>query len=119
MTHITYKTAKRLAEVLGDSAPDTMESQPVRWVDRDMEGKKCKSYLLYGYKDSGFIAYQLHDLLSLEFCEAMAKKHPHARYFNGKCKDLPWEINLCLNEAYYNGGMPAVETALMKMMDGK
>lgn len=123
-THISYKTAKMLKEeFLGESAPEPMNGEYTyslydtppfvyeiaveeHWPELGEEIKK-------------YPAYQLHDLLSKPFCEAMAKKHPHARYFDGKCEDLPWEICLCLNEANFNGGMPAVEKALVEMMEGK
>ena len=53
-------------------------------------------------------AYQLHDLLSRPFCEAMAPK----------CKMFfPEDVSAEINNAYYHGGLPAVEKALTEMME--
>lgn len=109
ITHIPYETAKRIKAFLGDGAVEPMGHD--KYQDE------------YENRDTGrremYPMYELCDLLSRPFCEAMAKKHPHARYFDGKCEDFPWEICLCLNEANFNGGLPAVCKALEEMMEGK
>ena len=119
MTHISYETAKKLKEFLGESAPEPMFN---KWWAKFRAGGLDGHILVEKDDDRNpgeVPAYMLHDLLSNPFCEAMEKKHPHARYFDGECEDLPWEINLCLNEAYYNGGFASVEKALCEMMEDK
>ena len=106
MTHITYKTAKRLKEFLGESAPEPMTHG--YWC------KGCGQIQPYGPCDGhdqygAFPAYRLKDLLSKPFCEAMAKnKSP-----------LEWNekgIYETICNHNYKGGLPAVEAALMEMM---
>lgn len=116
--YVGYEVSRRLKAFLGESAPEPMGKEYWHTID---SGLNCEKKVIRRWetKTDGIPAYQLHDLLSPAFCEAMAKKHPHARYFDGKCEDLPWEICLCLNEEYFNGGLSAVEKALMEMMEDK
>lgn len=75
MTHISYETAKRVKEFLEESAPEPVDCKYYREY-KDNEGQ------IYGpsltletdrlYKETP--AYQLHDLLSRAFCEAMATR---------------------------------------------
>ncbi len=114
-THISYKTAKALKAFMGESAPEPM----------------CRSYyakshsngwLIYDDGDYGtgsVFAYQLHDLLSRPFCEVFREKVllKDSRKFNDVW--TPRELGQILVMHYHDGGLPAVEAELMKMMGGK
>lgn len=105
-THTSYEVSKRLKEFLGESAPKPMS--------------QSYSYDKGGHKTyPKYTRYQLHDLLSKPFCEAFRDKvflSDSVRF-----KDL-WtsrEMGQILAMHYFDGGLPAVEKALMKMMEGK
>ena len=115
ITHISYETAKRLKEFLGKKHP------------RPLTGKYWTEYAtgeigeltIYAVTDTvptcscDIPQYQLHDLLSKPFCEAMAK------YTEQKDSRLDASYNSqCIWMAYWNGGLPAVEKALIEMMEG-
>ena len=115
-THISYETAKRLKEFLGDSAPE-----PIKGVFGEiwLYDPECpEDGILQGVSISAgdYPAYQLHDLLSKEFCEAMEEKYENGGERQGfNPSDLAHEIT----SKYYDGGLPAVEKALLEMMEGK
>lgn len=121
MTHISYKTAKRLKEFLGESVPEPMLND---WyiIRRDSShpfvstpATEDETHLI-----NGPAAYSLHDLLSKPFCEAMAlaRRTPQASEVYTRIVWGP-QISKVLSEVYYHSGLPAVEKELMKMMDGK
>jgi len=112
-THISYEVAKRLKEFLGKSAPEPLGNGAYFY---DNNGNKASKINImdgprYGIiYNNPFPAYMLHDLLSKEFCEAMSIR---------KFGDIGW-ANMCggtLWSLYFCGGMPAVEKALLEMME--
>lgn len=121
-THITYETAKRLKEFLGDSAPEPIagdytyclyDTPPFIYEVNNLEnwpphiGEEVKKYP----------AYQLHDLLSKQFCEAFLDMLEKKK---GWCPvDGNDELSQELAYKYFFGGLPAVEAELIKMMEGK
>lgn len=118
MTHISYKVSKMLKEFLGESAPEPTDT--AYWVTHQYTRD-----IFMAHKNDGaqvdYIApaYQLHDLLSKPFCEAMAKTKCMTLFADGSC---PWSWG-----SYYDrlsmenkdGGLPAVEKALCEMMEAK
>lgn len=117
-THTSYKLSKMLNEFLGESAPEPMGN--TQWVNlkeetgtQGIDGEphiyctrpvKCSKY---PYRPR---AYRLEDLLSKPFAEAMFPK-------------LGWlearDVTTELFWAWEDGGLPAVEEALCKMMEAK
>ena len=120
MNTLSYETSVKLAKFLGRNVPKPIDEKWWCYISYPEKGIKqtdvsdWRDGMLWGRKI--IPAYTLEDILSQPFCAAMAKKHPHARYFDGKCEDLPWEINLYLNEAYYNNGFLSVEKELLKII---
>ena len=117
--HTCYKVSKMLKEFLGESAPEPMADNTGHgrwWYERDNAN-------LYVFKDDGYIsypAYQLHDLLNKPFLEAMFKKVRGFEFGGGWIiEDDSFDISVKLNSEYYNGGMEAVEKALVEMMEAK
>lgn len=108
MTHITYKTAKMLKEFLGESAPRPMMCE--YWVKDG--GKIMRD--IFNVAPVGSPAYQLHDLLSKPFCEAMGKKMKW-----DSLEEAMYVVNQNINNCFYKGGLPAVEKVLIEMMEGK
>ena len=115
-THISYKTAKALKEFLGESAPKPIKDYlgAIHLYDPECESDGILQGVSVG--DDDYPAYQLHDLLSKPFCEAMAKnlKKPLGMY----CEtDGAGNISKNLHFMYYwHNGLPAVEKELMRMM---
>lgn len=105
-THISYKTAKRLKEFLGERMPKPMDSSE----SFDKEGRKT-------YPVN--ITLKLHDVLSKPFCEAMAKKVCPIIKDDGFDIEDYWDIALIILRDYQDGGLPAVGKALIEMMEGK
>lgn len=100
-TRINYETARKLKEFC-PGLPEPMEY--LVYAKSDTVDRIC----VYDCGD-GVFAYQLHDLLSKPFCEAMAiKTGRQSGYVNWK-----------LSRTYLSGGLPAVEAELMKMMEGR
>ena len=105
---ITYTTAKKLKEFLGKESPIPVckefwkkkkDALPSRILL--CSGKCCDYVRKLPY------AYQLHDLLTDKFCMAMDLK------IKGKtARDIANMIFV----AYWDGGMEAVERALVEMM---
>jgi hypothetical protein len=115
MTHITYETAKRLKEFLGESAPEPMGVK-----------EKCARWwgphgFFNDYRIKGDVpAYQLHDLLSKPFCEAFVKAGAKKFGFDeDEVTDFIADWSTEMAYAYWNGGMEAVERDLIKMMEAK
>ena len=111
-THISYKTSKALKEF----CPELPEPMGDTWYRND--GVLCDSWI--DRRDIRFPAYQLHDLLSRPFCEALSKKNPKHNFFEGDepC-DIPYDISIVLMERYHDSGLPSVEACLMEMIGGK
>ena len=106
-THISYKTAKALKEF----CPDLPEPISEEWytfsgtiVNNPFRGKPP--------------AYQLHDLLSKPFCKAFFEKMSR-RMKSIHHEKEPWMLQSDLASEYYNGGLPAVEKALLELMEEK
>lgn len=115
-THTSYEVSKRLKEFLGGSAPKPMKLQfwnIVHIIGNTLHDKRIIHWNdrveVWGIKSHHkmFPAYQLHDLLSKPFCEAMENKG---------VKLFSHTVALRLTGMYYDGGIPAVEKALMEMM---
>ena len=112
-THISYETAKALKSFCPE-LPEPMEGNPKAYYGKDLlcYAHDEKDTSAHKYTFDGF-AYQLHDLLSKPFCEALADKLPQFK------KSMGWGVHYELSEEYFNGGLPAVEACLMKMIGGK
>lgn len=109
MTHTSYEISKRLKEFMGVRAPEPMNKQVWKYNGEGFEKNLIKTWAA-DETDIVYPAYQLHDLLSKPLCEAMAKKvFPHGEVY----------LAAKIFAGYYNGGLPAVEKALMEMMEGK
>ena len=114
-THITYETAKALKSF----CPELPEPIKGEMGDIWIYDPECpEDGLLQGVSLSAgdYPAYQLHDLLSKPFCEALAGKISNRNRFYLLS---PEGIGANLNESYWLGGLPAVEKALLEMMGGK
>ncbi len=109
-THISYETAKRLKEFLGDKAPEPMVRGWYLPKSHDITELRAPCF-------NHPPAYQLHDLLSRSFQEAFWAKFKIGRVFE---LDVV-AANRCLEltKIYYIDGLPAVEKALIEMMEGK
>ena len=121
-THISYKTAKALKEFLGESAPKPIKDYlgAIHLYDPECESDGILQGVSVG--DDDYPAYQLHDLLSKPFCEAMAKKMGTEHWVKVHNAPLIMDGRGCfeyLSVAYYSGNMPAVEAELMRMMEAK
>lgn len=113
-THITYETAERLKEFLGKDAPEPME---LMWWD-EFEN------ISFFQEIEKYPAYQLHDLLSKPFCEAMANRIPEIIVSDPMGTDekinlgkMSWEdVSFEIYAGNKKGGLTAVEEALEEMM---
>lgn len=107
-THTSYEFSKRLKEFLGESAPEPISP----WAyDAKIKTKGPWKWHEEERRKTDFPAYQLHDLLSKPFCEAMNKRMKSPSWFN---------ISTTIFHAYVlHGGLPSVEKALTKMMEAK
>jgi hypothetical protein len=109
MTHITDKTSMKIKGFLGDNAPTPLNCE--YWVRVGRKGYMEKNTI----EPTGYPLYQLHDLLSKPFCEAMGDRvYPsNPRECKGR------KVNNYLVLHYWEGGLPAVEKALLEMMEAK
>jgi hypothetical protein len=111
--HISYRTAQALKEFLGKDAPEPMED-----LYYYKDPITCRTMLMNNPQEDWILApaYSLHDLLSREFCEAMGNKLISIR------KQWPWreekfkEICVEIFNEYYDGGLPAVEKAIIEII---
>jgi hypothetical protein len=103
MTHITFATAKLLHEFLGESAPEPMIDDWYALEPLDQR-EPCRKYML-------------HDLLSKPFYEAMAGKY-FPRGFALRVQRVD-HIYKTICQSYWSCSLPAVEAALVEMMEGK
>lgn len=122
-THISYKCAKALKEFMGENAPEPMEDNPLAYYGEDLMHyvPAEKETEMHRQIFNGF-AYQLHDLLSKEFCEAIGPAIFNKDFL--KMKEIEREafgvyMSKKIWSWWYDGGLPAVEAELFKMMEGK
>ena len=118
-THISYEVSKRLKEFLGESAPEPIGEEWYFYL-----GCAVESPRIIPNKNAGKVgyppAYQLHDLLSKPFCEAMLKEGIRTQHISQtEYEEIKEDWAGTLADVYFNGGLPAVEKALMEMMEGK
>jgi len=109
MTYTSYALSKALREFLKESAPEPMQNADSSYCvscKKCNNGANCKNK-----KNRVRPIYSLHDLLSRPFVEAMAKKRYNSDHYH-----FPEIYRATISDAYYNGSLPAVETALMEMM---
>ena len=114
-THIGYQTAKALKEFCPE-LPEPMDKHTSCWYQT---GDKTKLYARITFKNdpSPIFAFQLHDLLSKPFCHAIMSKTKKYRLYDSDV--VAAQMGSELFQAYYTGGLPAVEACLMKMIGGK
>ncbi len=108
-THTCYEVSKRLKEFLGDSAPEPMaveDEYPYYGINGSRVPRKFST-------ESDYPRYQLHDLLSKPFCEAMGEK------IDPGCSDSGDDLAYRIYDEYREGGLPEVESCLMEMVNGK
>lgn len=111
-THISYKVANKLKEFLGESAPNPISNY--WWTLKN-------GYRVALYKAcAGYPAYQLHDLLSEPFCDAMLKEGIRTQHLSqSEYDEIKQDWPSTIAEIYFNGGLPDIEKALEQMMEAK
>ena len=115
--HTSYKVSKMLKEFLGESAPEPMKPKYWNPGSYNLPGTLSK---FHNQNTDGFPAYQLHDLLSKPFLGAMFVKTGVVDMTETDMGiEDAWDISLKINLAYFDGGLPAVEAELIKLMEGK
>lgn len=118
---IQYTTAKKLKEFLGESAPRPIVNlywpriKGAKQPSRNHFVGCCPSCDKHDKEIGMLPAYQLHDLLSKPFCDAIQRK----RYGSAFAKFTVEEMYKRLCAENYDGGMEAVEKCLLSLMDGK
>jgi hypothetical protein len=122
--HTSYEVSKRLKEFMGESAPEPMGKMywntdgPTRGMGAGQGTPICFGAL--GFKNGDkytYPAYCLHDLLSKPFITAMEKRM-YSPEVLGDGYDEREHYHQILN-AWVDGGMEAVEKALLEMMEAK
>lgn len=109
--YITYETAKKLSEFLGESAPKAIGGK--YWATINGEQQRRNIYM--GHLGiASYPAYRLEDLLSRKFCVTFAIKIKDVLFSN---PDILMEELVA--KYYYSGGLPAVEAALIQMMEAQ
>ena len=109
-THTSYNLSKALKEFCPE-LPEPTEENPLAYYGKDLmhyvpaeKGTEMHRQMFNGF------AYRLEDLLSELFCEKMIKAGVKDEFgAHGIMRDL--------GEAYWQGGMPAVERELWDMME--
>ena len=125
-THTSYKVSKRLKEFMGESSPEPLEDDKKAYYGKDLLHYATDEIATESHRRTfnGF-AYRLEDLLSRPFCEAFEKRmladcgsqNGNKRLYRDVPVDTDLRDGLC--RKYYTEGLPAVEAALMKMMEGE
>jgi hypothetical protein len=121
-THTCFDVSKKLKEFLGESAPAPMDGIHAYYC------KGCGTHGSYRIPKTEMAcchdnnynipSYSLHDLLSKPFCEAFGKNLDGDDW--PMAKDDPELISKRFWAEYFDGGLSAVERALMEMMkEGK
>ena len=116
--HTCYEVSKRLKEFLGESAPEPIEDNKCAYYGKDLmcyvpEESKTERHR---YTFDGY-AYRLEDLLSKPFITAMEKKMYSPEVLEDGYDEME-HYHQILN-AWVDGGMEAVEKALLEMMEAK
>lgn len=114
--HTSYEVSKRLKEFLSEAAVEPMGN--TYWVRhyyaQMVVGEWSEPILVTNGKTivakECSPAYRLEDLLSRPFCNAMADK---------LCPCDAEQVCDKIYSAHKNGGLPAVQSALMEMMNEK
>jgi hypothetical protein len=109
--HTSYKVSKALKEFLGESAPEPMEEY--FWWPEDSTHPYPEMRKGEAWSGESYPAYQLHDLLSKPFLDAFTDKRSP-----DDCDGMDAYTSIIV-EAYQDGGIPAVETGLCRMMEGR
>jgi hypothetical protein len=99
---LSYELSKKLKEFLGPTFPIPIHG--------DWWGRVGETPVLVGFA-SEYPAYTLEDLLSKPFCYEIWRR--------GMVYRVPYKISEIINEAYYEGGIPAVEAELLRLMSSK
>ena len=119
-THTSYKLSKALKEFLGESAPEPIKGELGQiWV---YDPECPEDGILQGVSMSAgdYPAYALHDLLSKPFAEAFVKVGKVKFGFDeDEVTDFIADWSTEIAYVYWNGGLPAIEAELFKMMEGK
>lgn len=101
--YLTHATAKKLHIFLGDMAVKPLSQSE----SFDKLGRK--TYPKY-------LRFQLHDLLSRPFCNAMEAKICPVIIDDGFDIEDYWDIALVILREYQSGGMEAVDAEICKIM---
>jgi hypothetical protein len=96
-TYITYQTAVRLTQFLGESAPEPMAKH-------------------YYYDGNKYPSYELCDLLSKPFLVALWEKTTGKYSYGHAITKGGYQFDK-LTAAWWEGEMPAVEQELLKMIE--
>ena len=114
-THISYQTAKALKEFCPElPEPMSVAFWKIMILATGTPGPVFRDRDSWYNGKLDCWAYQLHDLLSRPFCEAMWKMLPIETHLKTE-----FSVGKTIWESYYDGGLPAVEAALLEMIGGK
>ena len=114
-THTSYEVSKRLKEFLGESAPEPVNCA-APWIDKSGRHWFVKEEAEASGEEVAYV-YQLHDLLSKPFTNAMFEKIGVVEMTDTDMGiEDDYDVFLKISYSYYEGGLPAVEKALMEMM---
>ena len=105
----SYEVCKRLRKFFGKDVPAPIDNElwcyvPPRISSTDDAAKSMKNHPYLSP------VYKLHDVLSKEFCEAFCKRSHRPQSSVGY-------IGIKIMYAYQEGGYPAVEEELIRMME--
>lgn len=114
-THTSYKVSKMLKKFMGESAPEPIDGVKYCSGCESLSNMITPNGCVACCPDNSHTipAYQLHDLLSKPFLDAFTDK------WSPDDSDGMDAYTSFIVEAYQDGGLPAVEAELMKMMEGK
>jgi len=103
--YINYKVCKKIKDTLGSDAPLPLDFQ--FWAT----DKILFTCAVTSLKSYDIPAYQLHDILSKRFCEAIADLFESSALVN------PTYIAICLLDAYQTEGFISLATELERIID--
>jgi len=113
--HTCYTTSIALKKFLHNSCPEPLDK--CYWIN---EHGDIRSVYKEEVQEWYIPIFCLHDLLSKPFCEAFVKVGAKKFGFDeDEITDFVADWSTDMAYAYWNGGLEAVEAALMKMMDGE
>ncbi|MGD9642815.1 MAG: hypothetical protein AB7V08_08755 [Elusimicrobiales bacterium] len=98
--YVNYKVCKKIKDILGSDAPLPLD---LKFFATDKILFTCAVTSLKSYD---IPAYQLHDILSKKFCEALANLFESGVFCNSTY------IAVCLLDAYQTEGFNSLETEL-------